>query len=354
MNLKIKQAQERNYRITQIIAAFVSLVFVVLIGFGYYLLLQKNWLVAVCAGTTFAATAWFIAKYLGSNEKGIRKHPPLFVLLLLISAVGVFNSLMLNFEGKKIFQETVKDTDQRFFNLGQSVVKFVNNPDIEKRIAQIEQLNDDLIKEIMNPQSCGQGPAAMRIIDKLKNELPEFRPLSGKSDCSVSAQVANEYNEKIPTTMINSNWYIDSGIARMKETRRNILASVDNSRTKLGTLRGEVFNNMVLTLLKSVTPKLEQLDAVYRADVESLKLYSPGDDVPSALSLSDVENLGEWSQLINLVLSRLDEPTTYIYLLLSFFFDWMMVYLFGLIRMNAPGALQRSAASSVGSPWARS
>ena len=348
-----KLANARIYRVTQLIAACLSLLFVGLIGLGYYLLLQKNAFAAVCISSLLAATAWFLAKYLGSSEGGIPKHLPFFAFLLVIRALGVFNSLMLNLEGKRIFQEAIDDSEQRFIKLELATLKYLENPAIATKIAKIESLSETLIKEILNPRNCGQGPEAILIMDEIRKELPEFRPLSGKNDCTKNQQIASDYKETILDLTVKSKWFTESNYGALIETRKGIVANADGAKSKLRLLRGEVNTNLVPTLLKSVSPKLEDLGSLYRTDVERLKRFSPGEDVPRTLDLSSVGNLGEWSQIVNLVISRIDKPTTYIYLILAGFIDWLMIYAFRLVRINATGNFNRTTGTSIGSPWAR-
>ena len=347
-----KQAQIRRFRITQVIALFYSILFVSLIAGGYFLLLQKNYLVATIFAVVFAGIAWNIARYLGSSEKGIGGYPPLFVLLLIISAVGVFNNLMLNLEGRKIFQEAIDETEQRFTALEEATKKYAQNPAVEGTIARVKSLTESLTKEILNPRNCGQGPEALQLISDLQKDLPEFRPLSGKNDCEKNELLAADYRGTIAQLIVNAPWYVSADYGGLLKTRQEILDQTKNARATIKNLRSEVNTGFAPTLLKSVGPQLENLGSVYREDAAMLGRYSSGQVVPPSLDLSAVQSLGEWSQLINLLISRANKASTYVYVGLAVFLDWIMVYLFTLIRQNGAGLGSRPGyGQSVRSPW---
>ena len=353
MLTQAKQAQLKKLRVSQVIALFYSIIFVSLIAGGYFLLLQKNYFVAFVASIVLAGIAWNIARYLGAEENGIRRHPPLFLVLLIVSAVGVFNNLMLNLEGRKIFQETLETAEQRYIKLGVAAKAHVENPAIAIRISKVQGLTETLVKEIINPRNCGQGPEAIDIIEQIRKELPDFRRLTGKAnDCSKNEQIATDYKSTIPELLHKSQWYTEADYDALLETRARLVGNAEAARLKIRTLRGEVNTGYAIVLLKSVAPKLEDLGSIYRDDVQQLQRYSPGEDVPPSLDLSSVENLGEWSQLVNLLFSRLDRPPTYVYLGLAIFLDWVMVYLFALIRRNSAGLPSRSMSdANATSPW---
>jgi hypothetical protein len=336
-----KVEQIRKHRNAQIIAALYSILFVVVIGSGYYLLFSKNPFFAALIATVMATIAWFLARLVGNEENGIRRYAPLFVLLLLISAVGVFNSLMLNLEGRRIFAEAISDSVDQYTALQTAAVRARTDRGIGAKIERVAQLQDALIREINNPLNCGQGPEARRLIGALQQELPGFTPLSSPGvDCSKNEQVISDYRERIADLVQGAQWNSpDLGA---------VLVGSERAKLKLQELSRSSSTMLPPSLLGQIAPELETLDVAYRADRERLARQGVDvSNVPSRLPLSEVESLGEWSQLLNLMIDRLDKLSTYIYIALAFFFDWMMVYLFGLIRSSRPrrsSTLNQSAA----------
>jgi hypothetical protein len=348
-----KVAQERRLRTAQVIAALYSILFVVAIGYGYFVLSPANHFLGVLGGLVIAGIAWNVARFIGGHEGGIVAHLPLFVLLLIVSAVGVFNTLMLNLEGRQIFMETINQADRKYSALESVARTNLVNVEIDKRKSRILALKDALIAEILNPQNCGQGSKAQEIMTELQTELPSFTPLNVPSiDCRQNSQLAEEYKKKILNDLLKSPWYIESGYEELEADRSTVISKVTESKVRLQSLRDDMGSIGASALLSEAAPELRELGATYSDAVELLHRHGPAPDVTDRIDLSLLESLGQWSQLINLLLARLDKPSTYVYLAIAIFADWMMIYLFQLVRLNRIG--RRSSSSSFGmfaTPW---
>lgn len=256
---------------------------------------------------------------------------PLFILLLLISAVGVFNSLMLNLEGRRIFSEAIENSIDRFTTLESAAGKALVQRGVTERMARVQELESALIREINNPLNCGQGPEARRIIQELKKELPGFMPLSSTGvDCSKNAEVIKDYQTRIGELLNGASWN-NPDLNAVRESTAAAKARLQKLSTSAGTM-------MAPGLLSQISPDLQNINVAYRGDRERLSRQAIDvSALPEQLHLREVNSLGEWSQLLNLIVDRLDTITTYLYIALAFLFDWMMVYLFGLVRTSRPG-----------------
>lgn len=328
----VRQDRQRAHRTSQIIAGLYSIVFVGTIWFGYYLLFQKDVLLALALATVLALTAWFLARYIGSEPNGIRRYAPLFAMLLLVSAVGVFNSLMLNLEGRRIFGETIDDSIDRFTLTESASTKALTQRGVAEHVNKVRDLESALVREINNPLNCGQGQEARRIIGELRTELPGFVPLSSTGiDCSKNDQVIADYRSRIGELVNSAPWNVPDLLAVRQDA-----SDQKNALQKLSTQSAGMF---APGLLRISAPALQRADVVYRADREKLSRQDVDvSQIPPKLNLEEINSLGEWSQLLSLIIDRLNKISTYVYLTLAVFFDWMMVYLFGLIRQNRPGA----------------
>ena len=317
----------------QVIALLYSILFFFLISSGYFLLFQKNLLLALAASILFPCLAWWLAKFIGSTAGGIKANLPLFILLLLISAVGVFNSLMLNLEGRRIFVETIDDSYDRFDKLKLRALGELQKGGSNSTMAHIQRvegLKAALFSEIRNPLNCGQGPEARKIVADLRQELPEFRPLSERGvDCSQNAKVLDDYETKINEAVERAPWSNNSLL--------KVVTDAEAAKKDLDNLNKEASESFAPRLLKQVAPELEAKNSQYKDLFDRLPT---GDDastgLPARLDLKSIESLGEWSQLVYLLFNRFDKPTTYVYLLLAGFADWMMVHLFSLVRQSKP------------------
>lgn len=329
---------------TQILAALWSLVFIFSIFSGYFLLLKNNIFFAVVVGAVLSLAAWNMARLIGSQENGIAKNRPLFAMLIIISAVGIMNFLMLNLEGRKIFSETIAESEDRFTALQSRAQGKLAADGIAERIKSIENLKESLIAEINNPVNCGQGPQARAIMAELGRQLPGFVALSNPSaDCSANAKVIDEYRKKIDGLVDRAPWNNADLSAVVK--------SAEGAKSQLQTLDGQASSSFAYALMLNVAPQLQQLGVRYRGDHEKLARHASTEKLPPRLDLDSVNNLGEWSQLINLVLERWNKPSTWLYAALAIFFDYFMLYLFELVRRNRTRYPSNAPQGTVGKAW---
>jgi hypothetical protein len=331
--------KQRKHRSAQIVAALYSIFFVSIIASGYYLLFQKEFgVIAVPIAILLAGFAWSLARFIGGEPDGIKGHKAFFAMLLIISAVGVFNSLMLNLEGRRIFAETIDGSIDRFTGAESAAAKTLTQRGVIRHLDHVRELKSALNSEIRNPLNCGQGPEARRIIAELQAELPGFKPLSAIGvDCSKNDEVVADYDSRINELIEGAPWndpvlalvYKDAGSAKQELQK---LATASQTMLAPG-------------LLAKVAPQLQSMDVIYRANRE--KLARQGVEVSSLapqLSLNEVNSLGEWSQLFNLIIDRIFKISTWLYLGLAIFFDWMMVKFFMVARQSRPN--RGSAASN--------
>ena len=338
--------QQQNHRNSQIIAALWSVVFLAVIWFGYYLLFSKNVFLALVLASVLAVTAWSLARFVGSHDDGLRRYWPMFAVLLTLSAVGVFNSLMLNLEGRQIFTEAIDQAEDDFTKLDGAASRRMTQKGVGDHLEKVRQLESALVREVKNPLNCGQGPQARRLIAELKIELPGFVPLSSsKRDCTKNDVIINDYRGRIQELVEGASWN--------DPFLRSVRQDAQAASTKLQELSTRSASMFAPGLLSTVAPELSRLDAVYRAD--RAKLSRDDGDVstlPSQLDLSAVNSLGEWSQLPRLIGQRLDHASTYLYFILAIAFDFFMVYCFKIVRQTRPtrGGL-RSSRANIGSAW---
>ncbi len=339
MTSQLKKDREASFRTIQVAALLYSILFVGLIGFGYYLLFANTPALGAFLGIVLAALAWSIARFLGNEDQGIKRYAPLFVFLLLISAVGVFNNLMLTFEGKKIFTEAVNNAEDQYDQLATS---FSATPEkikaVEPRVRTVFEALSNLEREITNRANCGQGPAALERINELKQLLPGFRELTrpAGNPCARLDELVQSYRESVNGLIASTPWYIEAEYGAWAIDRQRLLSansgSIAKAKQSLAEVRSDVNSSTGATLITQAKPRLEAFDTEYRQSLATVTKYVDTKTLPRELDLLSVRSVGEWSQLPNLIFDRLDKATTYLYPALAIFADWLMVYLFALVR----------------------
>jgi hypothetical protein len=328
----------------QAVCLIFSILFLFVVGNGYYnLFLTKIGSYALVVALLLSALAWLLAKLIGTNKGKILGNLPLFFLLLIISSVGVFNAMMLNLEGKMIYTEAIDDAKIQFVTL-RTASKELITEEILQKISAINDKKEKFLDEVKNPLNCGQGPVAIQRAQELKALLPAFQMLSnpaGSKSCDKTpigedSPVIVSYRSSIDALLYN---HPDLVKARYKENKEFISKIDSESETAQEQLKDlETYVNSGDSLLKdnhfngklvkSARGKLEDITTNYANLAVELKNYAPKAELQMNLNITDVRSLGEWSQLANLILDRLDKPSTYVYFGLSVFFDWILIYLF--------------------------
>jgi hypothetical protein len=355
-----KELKQSKYRNAQMVTLLYSVVFVGIIFYGYKNLLgDLGVFLGSFVSIILAVFAWAIARFIGNDAGGIRGNIPAFGLLLIISAVGIFNSLMLNLEGKRIFAQRIENAVVSFNNLEVAALAEQKSQGISEKIKEVETIKAALMSEIQSPSNCGRGKFAEDITVRLTRLLVNLKIPSGRVNCKDPENVrqyVDAYTQIIDTTMMNAEWnspVLDSIIRSARDGRQK-LACLSNGCPSIfkGSFGGDSNlanyqallqdvsvngNSSIQDLMRVVTPKLEELDGEYTRNVELMgKEAKRPFDLKSTLELDELRSIGELGQIANLIISRINRITTYIYLLLSFSFDWLMVYFFANVMKNNP------------------
>lgn len=346
----------RQYNNLLFIVLAYSMIFIAVLFNGYYhLFYVKGLFVAGVIALILALIAWGLGKYIGSSPGGLKGNLPLFAMMLILSAAGVFNSLMLNLEGKRIFEETVDKASERYRDLSIYATGNMRDEDIERKIANVNSLAKSLAEEIRNVRNCGEGPEARKILDSIARELPGFTVLSGAGrDCAQAEQIIRAYQEQIQERLYNHQDLVRLNYRGLIEARDQIVAGEKTAQNKLAGIRRDI--NEGQGLLSVVRPRLEEVATEYQAQAISatkLSRSARAEALPTTLDMASVRNLGEWSQVLNLLISRLDKPQTYVYLFLALFADWMLVHLFALLsaQRSRLAPKKRTLDRTVNNPW---
>ena len=361
MSYQVDSAESREFGALGVGLILYSLIFVSIIAYGWYFIVggSLNSVLAGFVAIVLALLAWTLAKIVGSSERGIKGNLALFAALLLVSAVGVFNTLMIRLEGKAIFTEVIDDSSQRYNDLAQFAKKGAQNKEVEALRTRIAGLKVQLEQEIRNPRNCGDGPEANKILTEIRSELPGFVRYSGNSmDCSKNDELVHMYFEQMDKLMYGTDIFISANVTDLEALAQRFNREVPIETARLDQLRKEV--NDGASLLGHVRPKLEENAATYQALATALQSAVPAlRDDPAfnrQLDIDSVRNLGEWGHLLPLFLSRLNKAQTWVYLAIAVFLDWLLVHLFSRIaahRREMPLKRKKphAAGPSIETPW---
>lgn len=323
-----KSIQASRYRSIQVLVALFSVIFIIVIAYGYYHLLTGfGWFVALLVGLIIAAVAWFLARVAGTGEGGMKKNWVLIIPLFLISAAGVYNSLMVYLEGQQVLSDTASDAQRRFGMLETAANGQLESQGIARRINHVNSLRDALFSEIQNPLNCGQGPEARRVIAELQRELPEFKPLSSPvANCTQNEPVINDYKARIGTLVAGAPWN--------DATLNDVAAKAAQARTNLADLRSEITRSYTPESIRQIASIFEEQQTSYQDLLFRLGKKTDISSLPQELDVVSAQSLGNIYKLPALFFSRMDQASTFAYLLVALGFDLLLVYLFQLVAKN--------------------
>jgi hypothetical protein len=336
-----KSQQPNNNASATLSLIALCILFAFIVGRGWQgLAAQFGSIVSVMAGLFMAAVAvvlaWAIATDWVSNPNDRATRYAFFFVLLNISALGTVNTMFLTFQASNLFREESQSATQSVTKLNEFGATYLENrPDLrayDRLDAQVRTLQTKLIDEIRNPQNCGQGPVALGYANELKS-LIDFQVNSGIPDCKKSNEVIERYEATIPRLLKNS--------ARYRDAKNDI-----ELRDKLNIFEKESRADLleINTSAASVAPSILEMKALFfrvaerysgmRSELGSRKQLSK--DVPEKIDTSAISALGDIGQIWPFLLSRLDKPVTYFYLLLAIFLEGTLVLAFKRVIIGSP------------------
>lgn len=310
---------------------------------GYYLIVSDSRFLGILFGLFMASLAIVIAKMIGRSGKSFRN--PFFIFLVLISAVGVASGAFLNFEGKQIVSDAVVGSQDAVGRLDTEAQRRYSQLGVPKKLARVANLKRLLANEIRNPANCGQGRVASAYIAELE-QLIDFKPVSiPRNNCSNNEGIIKTYNEAIDELTERATWN--------NRSLRDVSDRADALRDKLQAARQRAETSGPDVLIRSVRPELNKLDDEYRDLVNMLRRNGGNvDAVAPQLPLGPVEALGSSVNLVSLILSRMDRPSTWVYILVAFFLDWLTCQMFGeLAKRRAPTGMVSVRPGAPGPVW---
>lgn len=336
-----------------------SAIFVGLLAYGWFHIIGGHMhpVLSWAGALVMAGLAWTLARIAGSSAQGLRGNKGFFAALLLVSAVGVFNTLMIRLEGKAIFNETIDRAVQRYSALPGRVRSATEDREVAALRSRVDALRTQLAQEIANPRNCGEGPEAAKLLAQLKAELPGLVRYSGSSrDCSGDAQLVRMYDQQIDTLLHATPTFVRANVQRTDALRRRIEAEVPRELAALQTLRKDVDAGVSLTAV--ARPRLEDSANAYQRLAQAAAVTVPAlaasDTFRTELDIDAARRLGEWGHLLPLLISRMDRPQTLVYLALAVFLDWLLVQLFARIaahRRAMPAGRPPLRTPPLGTPW---
>lgn len=337
--------ENKTSKIPLIAAVGVCLIFSWLVGYGWYRTFNSwtgNVVLGVTAGVMFAIIAIIlgiaIAKQRVENPINISNALSYFFILILLSALGTINTLYFNVAGTKIVTQEIEGAMQKIDALKNRAPIILATPDYQSWQAKVKVAEFLVYEEIKNKNLCGQGPEALRRIDELRKLLPSFKILAGQG-CGNTSDLISQYEEMVRKLIESSqekalaNPFIEASEAivinaeKLKENLKKLLEK---------TKKAEDIESARIELKAAVVEFNQMKD---RLDIVSGK-QSNADLVINTKGIDSIGNPGE---ILSFMASRMNEASTYIYLVIALLIDVTLISAFrAVIEVDpAPSGVRR-------------
>ncbi len=261
-----------------------------------------------------------------------------FFFLFNISALGTVNAAFVTFQAGNIFREEIERASDAVIKLKDIDRKLLVSQDYVEYSQAIDARWKNLKAEIENPQRCGQGEEAIRRGSELQSLLPNFRMLSAGGQCNNIPRLVEAYEKQVADLIKSSPKHlkekekIDLQQKLTDETSKMLvdLAATSksvNTRVTIQDIKDRLFENA-----EKYNILRQELSAVSKQKFEN---------IPVRIDVSAVSALGDIGQVVPFVVSRISEPSTYIYLAIAASLDLAVIAAFMRIIRSGSTTHQR-------------
>ena len=261
-----------------------------------------------------------------------------YVILFFLSGIGIFNSMYQSIEGKFILVEKIEEVDLGLEKLGAAGSAAIASKvtEYEKFRGKVTSDLEALKKEIFNDNgksTCGIGPSAEKVIDRIKKDLPSFIKLSGSSEIKCAnrenlERIWNNHEALGQQLLRDSPVTRAAGIEAKQRLAQDLEQSVAARRKSLGEARKHLLEGVQLVLDPPSTQKAKTVirDAArtyteYQLRVSQIAPLS----LPTTIDISDAENLGQTLMSLTSALGRFDRGRVAGFFVLALLIDFAVI-----------------------------
>lgn len=258
-----------------------------------------------------------------SSPKFTNTWKAYFAVLLLISAMGTMNSLLMVFLQDSLLTDAVTNTVHNLQQLQAKVDEKLSTPEYDKKRAKIDHLFDNFEKELSNPANCGFGAESNLRFRELQAELPDLKPLKlGSGSCRNVGALINTYRdavsrqkEDLPDS--DTKQRFQKRIS-MLETIKQAISDVEKSRIETPKLNIDV-----------VGPKLDTAWTTYQNTLgEAQLLAGTSFGLPTAINDPSIKGMGGILEVLPMLAKQWTNPAAYLIFLFAVLFDVLLIEFF--------------------------
>lgn len=247
-----------------------------------------------------------------------------FFVLLLISALGTMNTMFMQTQQSGVLGDVISKTRNHLQQLKFTVEEKLATRAYDKQRADIAQMFKDFEKELRNPANCGFGAQANQRFHELQTELPKLKPLAlGSGACGNIEALIAAYKDTVYQLRDD---IADPETKKRFQQRNEFISQLQKTIAEIEDMK---VKNLSLSKAAAM-PALIAAWNTYAAILSESELIARSSfGLPSEIVDTNVQGMGSITQIIPLLISRLDNPLTYMIIAAAVLFDILLIEFFG-------------------------
>jgi hypothetical protein len=271
-----------------------------------------------------------------------------FAVLLIISALGTMNTIFMQTQQTSLLGDVISKTRTHLQKLKFKIEENLTTPYYDKQRAEIEQQFANFEKELRNPANCGFGAQSNMRFRELQQALPNLKPLAlGSGACQNVDALINAYKETV--TRLSDDLPDPATKKRYKQRilfASNLQSSIDTIED-LKVKSANLDKGTALPILTSAWNNYAQ--TLQEAELIAGKSFG----LPTEINDKNAQGMGNITQIIPLLISKFDDPVTYLIIFAAVIFDVLLIEFFAR-HLHGQVAIRRDPFTSGNSNYTSS
>jgi len=301
-------------------------------------------LIAIAIALGLAVIALLLARFFAEKLAESREAdaPPIrpyhylaYLFLFMISAMGTINAAFVLWEGPSVVRQDMTEVRNAYTSLevyaGQALVSSAQ----ERKTRDLDRLLANLHEEIVNPNDdfCGVGQGAERILGDVRQIVPRMPAIRGAGpirpcDRAVAERLYQSYAASARATLASDPAYLAFSGPEKRALLASLTRNVTQMRTSFDRVEG-LLGDPTAFARSEVQRPLATAAANYRDDYRRVAARQPppaDSEVPDSVDVTQSQELGSFAAFFEILISRILDPKTWVYLLIAILLDIGLVY----------------------------
>ena len=262
-------------------------------------------------------------------------------LLLFVSATGSLSSFIYYGEGTTVIAENINACEECLKRLQATTAAAVETRVYNDLQANVQAVQGAIEIEIRNDRNCGDGPAALALIRQMQQYLPLYRRPTGRiTSCDDVDRVIEQYRQQRDEQLPLNDAYRTDRVAEKNAVREALPGVLERNRASLNAARSVLAKESVhgIDAARKIVEEVAKDIDDFGLRVANL---SPAARWSCPINLQDARVLGEFWKNLELVRSRINRPSTLVYIAIAVAIDWMMIMFFARVIRGARDGSRR-------------